>query len=205
MNKAKIYFNEALLILAQNGSGEPFDSEIHLNNPSEDEVATIIEQMQEDNALATLITSDDFESLKHSVERHFKIIQAGGGIVINKDGAVLLIFRRGKWDLPKGKLDEGESIETCAMREVKEETGLSHLSLRKLFTITRHVYKEKNKLILKETFWYLMNYPGNEILVPQEEESITRAEWVLQQDIEKYLNNTFPSIKEILGQRGLQP
>lgn len=200
MNTAKIYFNENPLILTDNTEENAPSGVRHLNRPTEKEIKKLIAEMQYDNARATLLTSDNFKSLEQSVYGHFQIIQAGGGIVFNTDGAVLLIFRRGKWDLPKGKLDEGETMEACALREVEEETGLSQLSIRNFFGITRHVYEEKNKLLLKETHWYQMDYQGNEKLIPQEEESISAAIWVMPADLDAYLENTFPSIEEIFGQ-----
>lgn len=200
MNTVKIYFNQNPLILSENDHEVKHPASSQLHNPSEKAIRKLITEMRQDNNKATLVTADDFSSLNDSMMKHFRIIQAGGGIVFNKEGAVLLIFRRGKWDLPKGKLDEGETLEDCALREVEEETGLSKLSIRKLFGITRHVYEEKNKLLLKETHWYLMDYNGDEQLVPQEEEGIGQAVWVLPDDLDPYLENTFPSIEEIFEQ-----
>lgn len=200
MNTAKIYFNENPLILTDNKDENERLGMRHLQQPTEKEIKMLIAEMQYDNAQPTLLSSDDFKSMEQSVYKHFQIMKAGGGIVFNKGGLVLLIFRRGKWDLPKGKLDEGETMEACALREVEEETGLSQLSIRKFFGITRHVYEEKNKLLLKETHWYQMDYRGNEKLIPQQEEGIVEAIWVKPADLYPYLENTFPSIKEIFGQ-----
>src|SRR3954447_7139070 len=95
-----------------------------------------------------------------------KII-AAGGIVENEAGDILWQFRRGKWDLPKGKLDEGETIEECAVREVEEETGLHDIELGELVGITHHFYRENEEDIEKETHWFAMKVSGQQELVPQ--------------------------------------
>ena len=97
------------------------------------------------------------------------------------------MFRRGKWDLPKGKLDPGESLETCAQREVKEETGISHLELIRFLLVTEHEYEERGKLILKETHWWLMKTSGNQKLIPQTEEDITELKWIGPSDFKMVL------------------
>jgi len=126
-------------------------------------------------------------------------IVAGGGIVQNEEGKILFQFRRGKWDLPKGKLDEGETIEECAIREVEEETGLRNIALGQLIGITSHNYTEKRKDIEKETHWFAMKVSGKQNLEPQLEEDITELRWVAKDELEDYLSNTFANIVEIVG------
>lgn len=125
-------------------------------------------------------------------------IVAGGGIVRNDENKILFQFRRGKWDLPKGKLEEGETIEECAVREVEEETGLQHVQLGKLIDTTHHFYKEKGKDIEKETHWFAMSVSGSQKLLPQIEEDITELRWVAKDEIQDYLTNTFKNIEEII-------
>lgn len=134
---------------------------------------------------------------------HFREITAGGGLVRNRDGQYLLIFRHGLWDLPKGKLEDGESIEECALREVGEETGLHDLILDKPVCITHHTYTLSGEKILKHTHWYLMHDDRPEPLLPQAEEDITRAEWVEKKCLPKYLEGTYPSIIEVFVSAGL--
>jgi 8-oxo-dGTP pyrophosphatase MutT (NUDIX family) len=126
------------------------------------------------------------------------VIQAGGGLVKNDRGEILFMFRRGKWDLPKGKVDPGESLEHCALREVTEETGVGGLTLQKFLLITRHSYEEKGKRLIKETHWWLMTTSGVQTLVPQTEEDITELRWVGSSDINMVLQNTYPGIIEVL-------
>ncbi len=126
-----------------------------------------------------------------------KII-AGGGIVENEERKILFQFRRGKWDLPKGKLDEGETIEQCAVREVKEETGLKNIQLGELVDITLHYYHEKGEDIEKETHWFAMKVAGEQELLPQLAEGITELTWVAENDLQNYLSNSYSNIIEII-------
>lgn len=128
-------------------------------------------------------------------------IQAGGGVVINEKEQVLMIYRREKWDLPKGKLDPNETIAECAIREVMEETGLQFITLEKKLITTMHEYIEKSQLIQKETHWYLMHASTdtNQTLIPQIEEDIEKIEWVDKKDINRYLQNSYPTIQKVLS------
>lgn len=123
---------------------------------------------------------------------------AAGGIVENEEGKILMMFRRGKWDLPKGKLDDGETIEQCAVREVEEETGLRNINLGNLVGITSHLYKEKGEEITKESHWYAMKVAGKQKLVPQIEEDIQELRWVGTNELENYLSNSYKNIIEII-------
>jgi mutator protein MutT len=125
-------------------------------------------------------------------------ITAAGGIVRNEDGKILFQYRRGKWDLPKGKLDKGETIEECAVREVEEETGLRNITLGELVDITHHFYTEKQKEIDKETYWFSMKVNGEQKLIPQLEEDILELKWVAENELQEYLSNTYPNIIEIV-------
>lgn len=125
-------------------------------------------------------------------------IFAAGGIVQNENGEILLQLRKGKWDLPKGKLDKGEAIEECAIREVEEETGLKNIELGELIGTTLHHYTEKGVDIEKETYWYDMRVKGEQTLVPQIEEDIHDLKWVKEQELAPYLQNTYDNIIDIV-------
>ncbi len=129
-----------------------------------------------------------------------KKIIAAGGLVTNENDELLLIFRRGKWDLPKGKLDEGENIEECAVREVQEETGLKNVALKEFIGITNHEYFDTyiGQQVDKETHWYAMAAAPGQVLVPQTEEDIEEIEWVRKEVLDIYLNNTYPTIIDII-------
>lgn len=142
---------------------------------------------------------NDIETLKKAFFKKFEIIKAAGGCVTNEEGDVLLIFRRGFWDMPKGKIDEGESIEECAVREVREETGLQHIQLQHLLTITYHTYEQGTHHILKESHWFAMQAKGHERLIPQIEEDIAELKWVAKNDLPDYETRAYPSIVDVLN------
>lgn len=126
------------------------------------------------------------------------IIEAAGGMVFNPKGELLMMLRRGQWDMPKGKLDEGETIEACALREVEEETGISNLKLIGLLQITYHTYLFNGKTVLKPSHWFKMEYSGAENLVPQTEEDITELRWVDKNEAAELAQKAFPSIREMI-------
>jgi 8-oxo-dGTP pyrophosphatase MutT (NUDIX family) len=125
-------------------------------------------------------------------------IVAAGGIVENEEKKILFQFRRGKWDLPKGKLDDGETLEECAVREVEEETGVKNIELGELVGVTSHFYNEKEQEIEKETHWFAMKVFGEQQLVPQVEEDIFELRWVAEHELQDYLKNSFKNIVEII-------
>lgn len=138
----------------------------------------------------------------HSIQENgMKIIVAGGGLLLNEKNELLMIFRRGAWDLPKGKLDAGEIIEACALREVEEETGVGQLILGDLLGITRHQYFDTflKEEVIKETHWFAMKVSGCPSLIPQKEEDITDIRWVPLPDVPALLENSFDTIREITG------
>jgi mutator protein MutT len=129
-----------------------------------------------------------------------KKIIAAGGLITNEKNELLIMFRRGKWDLPKGKVDEGETLEAAAVREVQEETGVKNLTLGKLVGITNHEYFEKRlkENVIKETHWFAMYADGESKLIPQTEEDIEKIFWADEAELEECLKNTYPNIKEII-------
>ena len=132
-------------------------------------------------------------------------IEAGGGLVLNERGHLLMIFRRGYWDLPKGKRDAGESMETCAVREVEEETGLSGVQIMKPVGETTHQYIDPfTQLPTKKiTYWYTMYAASHQPLIPQASEDITDIRWVSAAELPYLLENSFPTIREIISKAGL--
>jgi 8-oxo-dGTP pyrophosphatase MutT (NUDIX family) len=133
----------------------------------------------------------------------FISVPAAGGIV-RKKNTILFIFRNGKWDLPKGKIDRGESAQQAALREVEEECGISGHTIVKKLSSTFHIYKSPykktfGKWIFKETFWYEMNYTGEENGTPELNEGITRVEWFEKNKLATVLENTYENLKEIIS------
>lgn len=130
----------------------------------------------------------------------YKIIEAAGGLVHNHKGEVLCIHRRGMWDLPKGKIDAGETAEEAAIREVEEECGIKGLELGKLLTTTYHTYEHKGLSVLKPTYWYAMRYAGEQKLSPQQEEDIEEARWVGQDDLSAIRDDSYTSLHDVFDQ-----
>ena len=132
-------------------------------------------------------------------------IKAGGGLVLNDAGELLMIYRRGKWDLPKGKLDEGETIEACAVREVMEETGLTDVERGKLIEISYHDYYDRflKEEVIKETYWYLMKAKGEQVVSPQTEEDITDIRWVKGEELEACLADSYDNVVVVVRKAGM--
>jgi 8-oxo-dGTP pyrophosphatase MutT (NUDIX family) len=146
----------------------------------------------EKQALVFAFNPDDV--LKYLKKDKAKCIKAAGGIIKNNDGDVLLIKRRGKWDMPKGKMDPGESHAETALREVEEECGIRCEILPGSAYVTYHTYQEKGKSILKETFWYPMLCKDPTGMTPQAEEDITDIGFYSDADTEQKLENSFGNI-----------
>lgn len=133
------------------------------------------------------------------LRKHAKVIKAGGGLVFNENDELLMIHRKGKWDLPKGKPDGDEKIVKTATREVEEETGVKIESVIEEPYTTYHAYILKEKDCLKETTWFEMTAkPGQNILTPQQEEGIDEVRWVKKGDLKDYEEGAFPLIRELI-------
>lgn len=134
---------------------------------------------------------DDFISM-------FWYLEAAGGIVQNKNKERLFIFRFGKWDLPKGKIEKSETPLEAALREVTEETGLSGPEISGELPSTYHIYEHKGKKVLKRTYWFAMNYNGSEQPIPQIEEEITEARWFSPNEYDTIHRNTYASLHSLI-------
>ncbi len=159
-------------------------------------------QIVENNKELRIISSDpgrDFDAFCNLFAR----VEAAGGLVTDAGGRVLLIFRNGRWDLPKGHLEPGESPETCALREVEEETGVRVAATGGWLAHTLHFYQWHGVWTLKRCWWYRMDAgEGCGRLAPQREEGITRAEWVGPARLPELLSGSFRSIREVFVRAG---
>lgn len=129
----------------------------------------------------------------------YKVVAAAGGLVKNENGAFLFIFRNGKWDLPKGKIEKGETIEVAAVREVEEECGIGKLRIVKQLNPTYHTYLLKEQQVLKPTYWFEMTSSDTTALVPQTEEGITEVRWIAIKDLGVVRDNTYESILDVIA------
>lgn len=125
------------------------------------------------------------------------VVDAAGGLVRNEQGQNLLIYRNGFWDLPKGKIEPGESRKLAAMREVMEETGLKNPQIGPLITSTHHIYKQGGQSFLKRTHWYAMSSHGQQNLVPQTEEGIEHVCWKSDSEMPPLTSNLYRNIAEV--------
>lgn len=145
------------------------------------------------------VYADDIKQLRKNLFQGYKKIAAAGGLVFNQKGQILLIFRRHMWDLPKGKIDEGERKKAAALREVREETGLQKLSIIRKLKKTYHTYLlENNTKVLKVTHWYLMMCNDNMPPVPQAEEDIELAKWMEPEQAEEKFNAAYANIRDVI-------
>ncbi|MFI3305642.1 MAG: NUDIX domain-containing protein [Rikenellaceae bacterium] len=153
-----------------------------------------------DHKWITLTTTSDEESL--DVFDHFATqftrVTAAGGVVERDDERILMIHRNGRWDLPKGHWEEGETIEECAVREVEEESGVSGITLVAKICSTLHAYYMKGRWELKRTEWYSMTSSDRSELTPQTEEGIDRAEWLTEYEVELAIEGSFPTIRDVM-------
>jgi len=151
------------------------------------------------NSISSIrIIGKDNEKLFNKFLRLLPGITAAGGKVINSKGEILFIFRNNKWDLPKGKAEDNESIADTAIREVKEETGIAKLVITKPLDTTYHIFKKNNTYRLKITHWFEMKSTGDNQLIPQIEEGIIRAEWINRSEIDKIKKKCYANIRLLI-------
>lgn len=158
--------------------------------------AKVIKFLDTHNHIA--IISENPTATFDEFAKEFKFVEAAGGVVIDNEGKTLMISRRGRWDLPKGHREEGESIEQCALREVAEETGVLASEILKPICNTFHTYNVYGTWELKCTHWFLMR--GNrEQTTPQHEEGIVAAEWLSPSEVCKVLHESYPTIRKVFA------
>lgn len=203
----KIFLNDTPLILTT-------DREAYINEYPDTERYNVftgatlrsftqaLQTVERPGATGAIIEDVSPAALLGQLEAMYRPIDAGGGVAYNEDDEILMIFRKGKWDLPKGKLDAGEEIDECAVREVKEETGLNSLTLSDKICDTYHIYTQKNEQILKRTAWYKMTGTLADKLKPQKEENIMEARWVKQKDLGPLLKQSYEAVREVLRMAG---
>ncbi len=155
------------------------------------------------NIKKLFVFHSNLDQLFHQFSSCFVNITSAGGLVINSEGKVLIIRRRGKWDLPKGKTEAGENYEETALREVIEETGIQDLEIVKPLLTTYHIYNNEKDQILKKNIWFDMRSSSNEELHPQIEEEIKEAVWFDPEDLSLILGNTFLSVIDVLKEKKL--
>jgi len=200
----KVFYNDRIVFFTQEDvhiAHQPGAQKLQFKN--KDHLKLAIDDFKSNTAIKNLyVIHDDAEAAFHELVKQYKVIEAAGGVVANAKGEVLVMNRRNKWDLPKGKLEKGESSKTGALREVEEECGLDLLRITKPLGTTYHTYTLDNEPILKRTYWYAMLFEGNKEPVPQFEEDITEVRWFNPFDLRIITQNTFPLVIDILKKSG---
>ncbi len=161
------------------------------------DIATLGREFENKRLKAVCLYDEDEKNLLKKFKRKLPVVEAGGGLVKNKKGEVLFIYRNGKWDLPKGKIEKNESLEEGAVREVEEETGVKALKVKKFLRHTYHIFKRNGVYKLKLTHWYLMTTSYDGELKPQLEEDIYEVTWKDELQVKKALQNTYANIRSL--------
>lgn len=188
----KVFVNESPLILtdrlAENVNGNYF----MLNG---DAIQSAIKALVKKKLPEAYIYHPNNEELLKKFVKKVPLVVAAGGIVTNPEGKVLFIYRNDKWDLPKGKIDKGETLEECAIREVMEETGVKGLKIQNFLRTTYHVFKRNGVYKLKEVHWYAMRTSYDGKLKGEKKEGIEKVKWKGPQKIKKALENSYQNIR----------
>ena len=159
------------------------------------DIKQLISKMYHNKIQKAYLYHSDAKEIMKVLKSKIPVQKAGGGLVYNKYGEILFIFRNGKWDLPKGGTEKGEEIEETAMREVEEETGVSGLKIINRLQKTYHIFKRNGEYKLKITHWFEMhtNFEGE--VLGQLEEGIEKVEWIKPKDVPTALSNSYENIK----------
>ncbi len=199
----KIFINENPLLISDKESDLKTYKNYRLSDDDDKSLLRAIETLEFHDLnhpnFGILVLSNNADETFKRFKKLYELVTAGGGIIFNPEGQLLLILRQGKWDLPKGKNDPGEKIENTALREVMEECGLKKVNLEKFITHSYHTYFLEGKRVLKTTHWYKMNTESNPEMEPQTEENITELKWTSISDINIKSLDTYNSIREVLA------
>lgn len=192
----KVFVNEKKLLLSKQSGN--LEKTLGYENVTSLEIA--LDLLENTSVKELNVFGENIDEIWQEFQKLFRIIEAAGGIVSNPNGDILFIKRLGKWDLPKGKMEKGESREESAVREIEEETGLQNAELLSFINTTYHIYIERNgDKVLKCTHWFEMKFDGEDTSKPQIEEGITEVAWKNTLQIEEEVfPSTFKNIRLII-------
>lgn len=194
----KVFIKDKVINFVETGSFSAQPEEIFID-PSFRDIQTLLNDIDSDEQHTDFyFASEDAEKLFISFYTRMRIITAAGGTVVNENNEVLFIFRRGRWDLPKGKIDNEETEQQAALREVTEETGLQNIQLGQRLSSSYHVYTIGREWILKETHWFIMTGDVTERLMPQADEGITEIKWVAKNSLTKMSQLVYRSLSDVV-------
>jgi 8-oxo-dGTP pyrophosphatase MutT (NUDIX family) len=198
----RIYINQKVLLITESAPKnlKNFQQIDHQNFDLKIIYPLILEHYPGHNFFVICTNAKEFYK---RITKTVQVIEAAGGLVKNERKEYLFIYRNDKWDLPKGKIEKGEKIKECAVREVEEECGITVKKLGKKIGKTYHAYIYKGEVVLKKSYWFKMKCEGQDKLKPQKEEGITDARWFTPEKVGIVTKNTFPSITEVMEKTGL--
>jgi len=198
----KVYYNNRLILIS--ADSQPFFDEKKGKKLSGTfNVRDEWMKFRNDESCKAMWMQGHSKGLWNKFKKIFMRVEAAGGLVQNRHGEYLLIFRNKKWDLPKGKQEKKETIEAAALREVQEECGVSGLSIIKPLQTTYHIYELEGWDMLKHSHWFAMSTESEEELKPQQEEGIEKAVWAKPEQIKDYATNMYPSVHDVLHASGI--
>ncbi len=172
-------------------------------NPDNSEMQQWVKRASKEEISGNVfIISEDATQIFEIISSQFTLITAAGGLVHDGNQNYLMIFRNGHWDLPKGKVETDELLRAAATREVEEECGIAGLTIISELAPTYHEYKTADTHFLKHTHWYLMQ-AASQPTTPQAEEGIARAVWMTPAEIEKIIEDAYPSVADVLVSAGV--
>ncbi len=189
-----IYFTDCALHFVSHSAA--IQTEGRIIAESELTRAKVIKFFETCNTL--IVPCSDVEAAFARFAAQFKRVEAAGGVVVNPASGCLMIFRRGRWDLPKGHIDPGEDAATAAVREVEEETGVKGAKIVAPLCNTLHAYGVYGVWELKKTYWFEMEC-SHSATVPQSEEGIEAAEWCDCKRVQQNMANTYPTIVDVIN------
>lgn len=199
----KIFLNDREIVISSQATESSDNTEIvSAEGFTIDTIKNWFSEFHQKSNHAVLFHPNPEELMTNSFIPTFRLIQAGGGVVI-RNSKLLFIFRNEKWDLPKGKIDNGETPEQAAIREVAEECEITGHSIARQLPPTFHIYQSPYKndfgqWILKKTFWFEMSYYGTENGTPETSENITEIRWFEKEELGEIMNNTYKNLEEII-------
>ena len=162
-----------------------------------DDIAKLLQIFEISDSIE--IISEDFEKVFDHFCSFFIAVEAAGGVVADSEGRVAMIHRRGRWDLPKGHRDAGESLAECAAREIEEECGLSQLAVDKELCSTLHIYDTYGRWELKRTTWFAVRALGSTATTPQTDEDIALVEWCpIDEAMRRAEHESYPTIAQVM-------
>lgn len=171
-----------------------------------DELKAAMHALGDPKVNTLILEYDDVGKVWEWFRSRYTFVQAAGGAVTDEQGRLLVMHRRGMWDLPKGKVDKGEAIPDAAVREVMEECGLRHVAIidpdgsgsRNVLAETWHTYEHKGERFLKRTDWFLMRSTSEEELIAETKEDITEVKWMTDAEVIRMRSTTYPTLHAVI-------